>query len=247
MPCIDVALPDFRFTLSPLAEPLPTISSGREHGSLLLFKRAHTSHDRQNWIFSQGISGFSADVDEDYAWLSQNAFSKNPEVFPADNFGPEDFRWAVGVALSRSFFVNGELRLTPLVDFANHASIPGVLEPTGGWGFDARRVAGRRMPPSFCGGRWFRVVPCSLLMKNATFVGFGELLLGPFARETVRLLCNSSCATSLVHTSLLYLAPLFRCIYPSTYPSTRVCVVLYLFFAHGKAGQRACSGRRRWC
>lgn len=82
---------------------------------------------------AQGISGFSADVDEDYAWLSQNAFSKNPEVFPADKFGPEHFRWAVGVALSRSFFVNGELRLTPLVDFANHASIRGVLEPTGGW------------------------------------------------------------------------------------------------------------------
>lgn len=82
---------------------------------------------------SQGISGFSADVAEDYAWLSQNAFSKNPEVFPAEKFGPEDFRWAVGVALSRSFFVSGELRLTPLVDFANHASVRGVLEPTGGW------------------------------------------------------------------------------------------------------------------
>lgn len=80
---------------------------------------------------AQGISGFSADVDEDYAWLNQNAFAKHPEIFPADKFGPEDFRWAVGVALSRSFFVNGELRLIPLVDFANHAPSRGVLEPTG--------------------------------------------------------------------------------------------------------------------
>ncbi|CAM9861187.1 unnamed protein product, partial [Hapterophycus canaliculatus] len=83
-------------------------------------------------MYTQGISGFSDDVDEDYTWLSQNAFAGNPEVFPADKFGAKDFRWAVGVALSRSFFVNGELRLTPLVDFANHASLPGVLEPTGG-------------------------------------------------------------------------------------------------------------------
>lgn len=81
---------------------------------------------------TKGISGFSDDVDEDYAWLSKNAFAATPDVFPADKFGAEDFRWAVGVALSRSFFVNGELRLTPLVDFANHASLPGVLEPTGG-------------------------------------------------------------------------------------------------------------------
>lgn len=80
----------------------------------------------------QGISGFVADVDEDYAWLNQNVFAKNPKVFPADKFGPDDFRWAVGVTLSRSFFVDGELRLSPLVDFANHSSARGAVEPTGG-------------------------------------------------------------------------------------------------------------------
>ncbi|CAM9342463.1 unnamed protein product [Ectocarpus sp. 4 AP-2014] len=81
---------------------------------------------------TRGISGFVADVDEDFAWLSENAFAKHPKVFPTDMFGPGDFRWAVGVALSRSFFVDGELRLTPLVDFANHSSLRGVSEPTGG-------------------------------------------------------------------------------------------------------------------
>lgn len=70
-------------------------------------------------------------MDEDYAWLAENAFDKNPKVFAADKFGPTDFRWAVGVALSRSFFVDGELRLTPLVDFVNHASSRSMLEPTG--------------------------------------------------------------------------------------------------------------------
>lgn len=91
---------------------------------------AHVPRTRRT--FSQGISGFVADVDEDFAWLSENAFAKHPKVFPADKFGPGDFRWAVGVALSRSFFVDGELRLTPLVDFANHSSLRGVSEPTGG-------------------------------------------------------------------------------------------------------------------
>lgn len=95
----------------------------------LSFVKRGGAHERQ---FAQGISGFGDDVDEDYAWLSQNTFKNNPNVFPADKFGPEDFRWAVGMALSRSFFVNGELRLTPLVDFANHASLRGVSEPTGG-------------------------------------------------------------------------------------------------------------------
>lgn len=70
-------------------------------------------------------------MDEDYAWLNQNVFAKNPAVFPAEKFGPDDFRWAMGVALSRSFFVNGELRLTPLVDFVNHSSSRAMVEPTG--------------------------------------------------------------------------------------------------------------------
>ncbi|CAM9930891.1 unnamed protein product [Ascophyllum nodosum] len=81
---------------------------------------------------TRGISGFCADVNEDYAWLQQNVFAKNPGVFPSDKFGPDDFRWAIGVSLSRSFFVNGELRLTPLVDFANHSSSRAMVEPTEG-------------------------------------------------------------------------------------------------------------------
>lgn len=95
---------------------------------LILSGRTHHSD-----AMTQGISGFCADVDEDYAWLQKNAFAANPDVFPSDKFGPDDFRWAVGVALSRSFFVNGELRLTPLVDFANHSSSRAMLEPTGWW------------------------------------------------------------------------------------------------------------------
>lgn len=77
------------------------------------------------------MSGFKADVDEDYGWLAKHAFDKNPNVFPPEKFRIADFRWAVGVALSRSFFVDGELRLTPLIDFANHETSPVTLEPEG--------------------------------------------------------------------------------------------------------------------
>lgn len=103
----------------------------RDHVATLVHKTPHVLRPWSRSEQAQGISGFCDDVDEDYSWLEQNVFSKNPTVFPSDKYGPEDFRWAVGLALSRSFFVNGELRLTPLVDFANHASSRGMLEPTG--------------------------------------------------------------------------------------------------------------------
>lgn len=79
----------------------------------------------------QSMSGFRADVDEDYAWLQANTFAKHPDVFPEDKFGLSDFRWAIGVVLSRSFFIDGELRLTPLADFANHETSRDTLEPAG--------------------------------------------------------------------------------------------------------------------
>lgn len=64
-------------------------------------------------------------------------------------------------------------------------------------------------------------------MKNATFVVFGELLLGPFARETVRLLCNS-----LVHTSLLYIQ--VSCTwrrYSVAFTLQRVCALCSTYFS----------------
>ncbi|CAM9496112.1 unnamed protein product [Choristocarpus tenellus] len=80
---------------------------------------------------TRGISGFGDDVDEDYAWLQANTFGPNPKAFPPAEFTLELFRWAVGVVLSRSFFVDGELRMVPLVDFVNH-SPRSRREPEGG-------------------------------------------------------------------------------------------------------------------
>ena len=61
-----------------------------------------------------------AQVDDDFAWLEKNIFSQNRVVFPASDFSAAKWRWAVGVALSRGFFVDGCSRIAPLIDFANH-------------------------------------------------------------------------------------------------------------------------------
>ena len=45
------------------------------------------------------------DVAQDFAWLDERVFCKDRAAFPAHQFGAEQWAWAVGVAISRSFFV----------------------------------------------------------------------------------------------------------------------------------------------
>ncbi|CAM9815312.1 unnamed protein product [Phaeothamnion confervicola] len=71
------------------------------------------------------------DLQRDFDRLDAEVFAKNRQKFPAQAFSFELFKWAVAVALSRSFFVDGALRLTPLVDFANHRA-GGTSEPQEG-------------------------------------------------------------------------------------------------------------------
>lgn len=70
------------------------------------------------------------DLEEDAAWLMENVFSKKPEVFPEkvtlDNgtempcFSLEGFTWAMAIVQSRSYFLDGKLRLLPYMDMCNH-------------------------------------------------------------------------------------------------------------------------------
>lgn len=69
------------------------------------------------------------DLDEDAAWLTERLWSKNRNVFPETVqwngqeiacFSAEGFKWAMALALSRSVFVGGSLRLLPFMDFCNH-------------------------------------------------------------------------------------------------------------------------------
>mmetsp|Transcript_10638 Transcript_10638/g.24296 ORF Transcript_10638/g.24296 Transcript_10638/m.24296 type:complete len:600 (+) Transcript_10638:57-1856(+) len=73
------------------------------------------------------------DIEDDSSWLDENVWSADREKFPetvkirvgdADEerqcFTVDGFRYAVAVVRSRSFFVDGALRLLPYVDYANH-------------------------------------------------------------------------------------------------------------------------------
>jgi len=73
------------------------------------------------------------DIEDDSSWLDENAWSLDRETFPetiklqiGDSveerqcFSTDGFRYAVSLVRSRSFFVDGSLRLLPYLDYANH-------------------------------------------------------------------------------------------------------------------------------
>jgi [ribulose-bisphosphate carboxylase]-lysine N-methyltransferase len=78
------------------------------------------------------------DLEEDAAWLTTNVFDKDRERFPetvtwnsngsSDDssstipcFTLQGLKWAMALALSRSSFIDGSLRLIPVMDMCNHA------------------------------------------------------------------------------------------------------------------------------
>jgi [ribulose-bisphosphate carboxylase]-lysine N-methyltransferase len=69
------------------------------------------------------------DIDEDAAWLSEKLF-QNRDIFPetvlwngetVPCFSNDGFKWAMALAQSRSVFVDGALRLLPVIDMCNHS------------------------------------------------------------------------------------------------------------------------------
>lgn len=65
------------------------------------------------------IQDLATELDEDFEWLSEHVFEVKPELFAFDDLQTE-WRWAMGVVLSRTFFLDGATRLVPFVDFVNH-------------------------------------------------------------------------------------------------------------------------------
>ena len=70
------------------------------------------------------------DLEDDVAWLTENIFDKDRTRFPATCqwngkeipcFSVDGFRWAMVLSQSRSFFLNGRLRLLPILDMCNHS------------------------------------------------------------------------------------------------------------------------------
>lgn len=69
------------------------------------------------------------DLEEDVTWLIDNIFSKDRKKFPETiqwngeeipAFSTEGYAWAMSLSQSRAVFVDGKLRLLPLMDFCNH-------------------------------------------------------------------------------------------------------------------------------
>ena len=73
------------------------------------------------------------DIDEDASWLQEKIWSLNRSIFPEKIllqrngsvaeypcFSSKGFRWAYAIVASRSVYVDGSLRLVPVLDIANH-------------------------------------------------------------------------------------------------------------------------------
>lgn len=80
------------------------------------------------------------DIEEDSMWLVDNVFDKDRSKFPETAsvngqdvpcFSPEGYKWAMAIVQSRSVFVDGALRLVPLMDMCNHND--GTKEIQGGF------------------------------------------------------------------------------------------------------------------
>ena len=80
------------------------------------------------------------DIEEDGAWLTERVWSDDRTRFPETVtingqirpcFTVEGFAWAAAIASSRSSFVDGSLRIVPVMDMANHADL-GTEEVRGG-------------------------------------------------------------------------------------------------------------------
>ncbi len=81
------------------------------------------------------------DIDEDANWLNERVWSLDREKFPEKVslngyeypcFTPQGFAWGMAIVTSRSLFVDGTLRIIPIIDMANHGDI-GVEEVKGGF------------------------------------------------------------------------------------------------------------------
>jgi [ribulose-bisphosphate carboxylase]/[fructose-bisphosphate aldolase]-lysine N-methyltransferase len=69
------------------------------------------------------------DIEEDATWMEKHIFEADRARFPSviewngktiDCFSVQGFKWAVALAQSRSFFIDGALRLIPILDMCNH-------------------------------------------------------------------------------------------------------------------------------
>jgi len=151
---------------------LPSLSemSTEENGGMGLHPLFWSEDDQESLQMSSTKKIYRTldDIEEDASWLTEQVFEKDRERFPAtvtlDGDGEvrqcyteEGFRWALGLAQSRSFFIDGSLRLIPFLDFVNHADdgneVAGGYMGTFGTTAGAKLLVSRKYKPGdevFC-------------------------------------------------------------------------------------------------
>ena len=68
------------------------------------------------------ISRLRADLSREFEGIVSDVLTHDPEAFPLETYTEALYVWAHAIVLSRSFSIDGELSLVPLLDIANHES-----------------------------------------------------------------------------------------------------------------------------
>ena len=118
--------------LSTWVKSLPTIQEFKHEQKHPLFWNEEYQEKLQS-SSTKKIYRLLDDIEEDYIWLEENIFNKNRDFFPEvveivdlegvrshDCFNLQGFTWALSIVYSRSFFLDGTLKLIPVLDYANH-------------------------------------------------------------------------------------------------------------------------------
>jgi len=137
---------------SPLQPWLDTLPEPGAQGALdlPLFWEQGQGLESLKGCSTRPIQDFTQEVKDDFAWLQENVFAPHSDEFPEQYFNEAAWCHAVGLAVSRSFFVDGATRLTPFLDFVNHDDRGNELK-SGGMGMlggkEVRLVASQSCSP----------------------------------------------------------------------------------------------------
>lgn len=117
--------PKYRSFMNSWVQALPTLADMEYHPILW----SEEDQEVLQLSTTNKIYRVLDDIEEDAAWLIENIFESNRDIFPETIqlngatlpcFNLAGFRYAMALANSRTFFLQGQLRLLPIFDFCNH-------------------------------------------------------------------------------------------------------------------------------
>ena len=105
---------------------LPTLEECRQAHPLLWKDETQEVLQKSS---TKKICQIMDDIEDDFSWLESQILSKDKSRYPqvvGNNlpcFSLEGFQWAMAMVSSRAAYLDGMLRLVPIVDFANHNDV----------------------------------------------------------------------------------------------------------------------------